>query len=87
MSILVYTPLCIEKFSVGNSLVSWYSDYNLVKAKVGRVFVEYSPGKRGYAALKLREQSYKTVTSHIMAEGPADVGPPFDSDPVVPPLT
>ena len=26
-----------------------------------------------YAALKLREQSYKTVTSHIMAEGPADV--------------
>ena len=30
-------------------------------------------------ALKLREQSYKTVTSHIMAEGPADVGHPFDS--------
>ena len=42
----------------------------MVKAKVGHVFVEYS---RGYAALKLREQSYKTVTSHIMAEGPADV--------------
>ena len=33
---------------------------------VGRIFVEYSPGTRGYAALKLREQSYKTVTSHII---------------------
>ena len=29
--------------------------------------------------LKLRELSYKTITSHIMAEGPADVGSPFDS--------
>ena len=45
----------------------------MVKAKVGRVFVEYSLGMRGYAALKLREQNYKTVTSHIMVEGPADV--------------
>ena len=26
-----------------------------------------------YAGLKLREQSYKTITSHIMAEGAADV--------------
>ena len=41
--------------------------------------MEYSLGTRGYAALKFREQSYKTVTSHIMAEGPADVGSPFDS--------
>ena len=32
---------------------------------------------RGYAALKLCEQSYKTVTSHIMANGPADVGSPL----------
>ena len=29
--------------------------------------------------MKLREQSYKTVTSHIMAYGPADVESPFDS--------
>ena len=28
--------------------------------------MEYGRGTRGYAALKLREQSYKTVTSHIM---------------------
>ena len=35
--------------------------------------MKYSRGTRGYAALKLREQSYKTVTSHIMGEGPADV--------------
>ena len=48
-----------------------------MKAKVGHVFVEYSRGTRGYAALKLREQSYKTVTSHIMAEGPANVGSLF----------
>ena len=41
--------------------------------------MEYSRGTQGYAALKLREQSYETVTSHIMAEGPADVGSPFDS--------
>ena len=41
--------------------------------------MEYSRGTRGYAALKLREQSYKTVTSHIMAESPADVGSPFNS--------
>ena len=34
---------------------------------------------RGYAALKLREQSYKTITSQIMAMGPADVESPFDS--------
>ena len=34
---------------------------------------------QGYAALKLSEQSYKTVTSHIMAEGPADVESSFDS--------
>ena len=27
--------------------------------------------------MKLCEQSYKTVTSHIMAEGPADVGSPL----------
>ena len=52
----------------------------MVKAKVGRGFVKYSRGRRGYAPLKLRELSYKTVTSHIMAEGPADVGSPFDSD-------
>ena len=45
----------------------------VIKAKVGRVFMEYSRGTLGYAALKLREQSYKTVTSHIMDEGPADV--------------
>ena len=41
--------------------------------------MEHSRGTRGYAALKLREQSYKTVTSHIMIEGPADVQSPFDS--------
>ena len=41
--------------------------------------MKYSRGTRGYAPLKLRELSYKTVTSHIMAEGPADVGSPFDS--------
>ena len=35
--------------------------------------MEYSRGTRGYMALKLREQSYKTVTLHIMTEGPADV--------------
>ena len=35
--------------------------------------MEYSRGTRGYAALKLREQSYKTATSHIITEGPADV--------------
>ena len=35
--------------------------------------MEYSRGTRGYATLKLREQGYKTVTSHIMAEGLADV--------------
>ena len=28
--------------------------------------MEYGRGTRGYAALKLREQGYKTVTSHIM---------------------
>ena len=28
--------------------------------------MEYGRGTRGYAALKLREQDYKTVTSHIM---------------------
>ena len=51
--------------------------------KLGQSYVflwnNYSRGTRGYAALKLREQSYKTVTSHIMAGGPADVGSPFDS--------
>ena len=37
------------------------------------VVVEYSRGTQGYAALKLCKHSYKTVISHIMAEGPADV--------------
>ena len=41
--------------------------------------MKYSRGMRGYASLKLREQSYKTITSEIMAKGPADVGSPFDS--------
>ena len=30
-------------------------------------------------ALKFCEQSYKTITSHIMVEGPADIGFSFDS--------
>ena len=45
----------------------------MVKAKVRCVFVECSQGTRGYATLKLREQSYKAVTSQIMAEDPGDV--------------
>ena len=47
------------------------------RATIGHVFVEYSRCTRWYTALKLREQRYKTVTSHVMTEG---LGSPFDSD-------
>ena len=55
MSILVYT-YTIEKVGVSSSLVTVVQ---LVKAKVGRGFVKYSRGTRGYAPLKLRELNTK----------------------------
>ena len=61
------TRFPIEKVSVSSSLVSAVQRLNLVKRLNLDVFLwNMAGGTRGYAALKLREQSYKTVTSHIM---------------------